>query len=216
MMAPCRLTLNTIISLSAFTTPLDGFSLFNEDGELRVFFPNNSFVTNTTLTHTNKPRGHSPGAPHGNDHIACYGSSQTATTLTWHNSSGVRLEDCGGRCRDCGGRCVHNGGIGVDKPDLRITDIHMYTDSPAYVNQDLECQMFGIGGTSAFIGVYLKDGGKFDNNTQWQIALYKIIMVLLVISFVHIYIYSSLSGLNCAKSSNCQVKLHKYNPAATD
>ena len=26
------------------------------------------------------------------------------------------------------------------------------------MNQDLECRVFGIGGTSAFIGVYLKDG----------------------------------------------------------
>ena len=149
-----------ITSRSAFTTPLDGFSLLNEDGELRVFFPRNSFVTNTTLTHTNSPRGHSPGAPRGNDHIVCYGSSQHATTVTWHNSSGVRLEDCGGDCRDCGGRCVRNGGVGVDRPHLRRTDIHMYTDSPAYVNQDLECRVFGSGGTSAFIGVYLKDGGK--------------------------------------------------------
>ena len=147
-----------ITSRSAFTTPLDGLSLLNEDGELRVFFPNNSFVTNTTLTHTNSPR--TTGGATGNDHIVCYGSSQTTTTVTWHNSSGVRLEDCGGRCSDCGGRCVRNGGVGVDKPHLRRTDIHMYTDSPAYVNQDLECRMFGIGGISAFIGVYLKDGGK--------------------------------------------------------
>ena len=137
---------------------IDGLSLLNEDGGLRVFFPKNSFVTNTTLTHTNSPRGHSPGSPHGNDHIVCHGSSQNATTVTWHNSNGVRLEDCGGRCGDCGPKCVHNGGVGVDRPHLRRTDIHMYTDSPAYVNQDLECRVFGIGGTSAFIGVYLKDG----------------------------------------------------------
>ena len=181
-----------------------------------MFFPRNSFVTNITLTHTDDPRVESVGAPAGNDHIVCYGSSQTATTVTWHNSSGVRLEECGGRCGDCGGRCVRNGGVGVDKLGLRRTDIHMYTDSPAYVNQDLECRMFGIDGTSAFIGVYLTDGGKLGTSTQWQIALYKIFMVLLVISSVHIYVYSSLSGLNCAKSRNCQVKLHKYNPAVTD
>ena len=181
-----------------------------------MFFPRNSFVTNTTLTHTISPRWHSPGAPRGNDHIACYGSSQTGTTVEWHSSNGAKLEDCGGRCGDCGGKCISNGGVGVDKPYLRMTDIHMYTNSTAYVNQDLECRMFGIDGTSAFVGVYLKDGGKFGTSTQWQIALYRIFMVLLVISFVHIYVYSSLSGLNCAKSRNCQVKLHKYNPAATD
>ena len=74
----------------------------------------------------------------------------------------MRLEDCGvvNLCRDCGPKCLRNGGVGVDKPHLRCTDIHMYTNSPAYVNQDLECRMFGIGGTSAFIGVYLKDGGE--------------------------------------------------------
>ena len=74
----------------------------------------------------------------------------------------MRLEDCGEPCRDCGGRCVRNGGVGVDRPHLRRTNIHMYTNSSAYVNQDLECRMFGIGGTSAFIGVYLKDGRKSD------------------------------------------------------
>ena len=170
-MTPCRFTLSLItISRSPFTTPLDGLSLLNEDGGLRVFFPNNSFVTNTTLTHTNSPRM-DRGAT-GNDHIVCYGSNQFATTVTWHNSSGVRLEDCGGRCRDCGDICVGNGGVGVDKPDLRMTHIHMYTNSPAYVNQDLECQIFGIGGKSAFIGVYLKDGGKFGtSNHEWLITL---------------------------------------------
>ena len=146
-----------ITSKSAFTTPLDGLSLLNKDGGLKVFFPRNSFVTNTTLTHTNSPRGHSPGAPRGNDHIACYGSR-----VTWHNSSGVRLEDCREPCRDCGPRCVRNGGVGVDKPYLRRNQIHMYTDSTAYVNQDLECRLFDGHGPSAFIGVYLKDGGKFN------------------------------------------------------
>ena len=125
-----------------------------------MFFPNNSFVTNTTLTHTNSPRG-PEGHLRGNDHIVCYGSSQIATTVTWHNSSGVRLEDCGEPCRDCGDRCARNGGVGVDKPLIRHTNIHMYTNSTAYVNQDLECRVYGPGGRSAFIGVYLKDGGKF-------------------------------------------------------
>ena len=136
-------------------------SLLNEDGGLKVFFPNNSFVTNTTLTHTNSPRGKSVGAPRGNAHIVCYGSYRRhATTVTWHNSSGVRLIDCGARCEDCGDNCVHNGGVAVDRPCLRHTHIHMYTDSAAYVNQDLECKLFAGHGPTAFIGVYLKDGGE--------------------------------------------------------
>ena len=145
-----------------------------------MFFPNNSFVTNTTLTHTNSPR--TDGGATGNDHIVCYGSSQTATTVTWHNSNGVRLEDCGGRwgvvnlCRDCGPRCLRNGGVGVDMPLVRHTHIHMYTDSPAYVNQDLECQMFGTVSPSAFIGVYLKDGGECQTApcyvyTKWLVQM---------------------------------------------
>ena len=190
-MTPCRLLSVElrITSRSAFTTPLDGLSLLNENGGLRVFFPNNSFVTNTTLTHTNSPR--TSGDATGNDHIVCSGSSQTATTVTWHNSSGVRLEDCGGRCGDCGGRCVRNRGVGVDKPHLRRTDIHMFTDSPAYVNQDLECRMFGIDGTSAFIGVYLKDGGEWQTAphyvyTKWlvQMRLLTSLCVLVLMGWV--------------------------------
>ena len=34
---------------------IDGVSLVNEDGGFGVFFPNNSFVTNTTFTHSNTP-----------------------------------------------------------------------------------------------------------------------------------------------------------------
>ena len=135
-------------------------SLLNEEGGLKVFFPKNSFVTNTTLTQTNKPRGLTGGAPRGNAHIVCYGSYQSATTVTWHNISGVRLIDCNAHCEDCGDKCVHNGGVAVDKPDLRHTHIHMYTDSTAYVNQDLECKLFAGHGPTAFIGVYLKDGGE--------------------------------------------------------
>ena len=95
-----------------------GLSLLNEEGGLIVFFPSNSFVTNTTLTHTNSPRGESQGAPRGNDHIVCYGMNQFTTRVIWRNSSGAELEDCGEPCRDCGGRCVRNGGVGVDMMHL--------------------------------------------------------------------------------------------------
>ena len=160
-----------------------------------MFLPRNSFVTNTTLTHTNKPRGHSPAAPRGNDHIACYGSFQTATTVTWHNSNGAKLEDCGGRCGDCGGKCISNGGVGVDKPDLRITDIHVYTDSPAYMNQDLECQFFNDQGPKAFIGVYLKDGGKFGISThEWQPARTIICASLIYICTYQLHSSSSINA----------------------
>ena len=142
------------------TDGLRGLSLLNEEGGLKVFFPNNSFVTNTTLTHTDSPRGESQGAPRGNDHIVCYGMSQFTTRVIWRNSNGSDLEDCGEPCRDCGSRCVRNGGVGKDSPLLRFTRIHMYTNSTAYVNQDLECRLYGQGSSSIFIGVYLKDGGE--------------------------------------------------------
>ena len=142
-----------------------GLSLLNEDGDLRVFFPRNSFVTNTTLTYTNRPRVQSQGAPAGNDHIVCYGGSTQAAQVTWHNSNGGELVVCqigvpvhGGLCLDCGGYCQRNGGVGVGPPLDGSTDIHMYTDSPSYVNQDLECQVSS--GPSAFIGVYLEDGSE--------------------------------------------------------
>ena len=144
---------------------VDGLSLLNEDGGFRVFFPNNSFVTSTTLTHTNSPRG----GYTGNDHIACYGGDPQAAQVTWHNSSGGQLLECldnvgpnnaiaPAPCHECGGRCQANGAVGQDSPVNGHTDIHMYTDSPAYVNQDLECRVSG--GQSAFIGVYLKNGGE--------------------------------------------------------
>ena len=148
--------------LSFFTA---GLSLLNEDGDLRVFFPKNSFVTNTTLTHTNSPRVQSQGAPAGNDHIVCYGGSTQAAQVIWHNSNGGQLVVCqignpvrDAPCLDCGGHCQRNGAVGVDPPLNGHTDIHMYTDSAAYVNQDLECRVSG--GQSAFIGVYLEDGGE--------------------------------------------------------
>ena len=153
------------------SVPLDGLSLLNEDDGLRVFFPRNSFVTNTTLTHTNNPRVQSPGAPAGNDHIVCYGGSLQAglDQVPWYNNGGTRqLVACVGPCNDCGGRCAGNGGVGVDSPLNGQTDIHMYTSSPAYVNQDLECRVSG--GQSAFIGVYLKNGGEFGIRPP-QVAL---------------------------------------------
>ena len=152
----------TLVSFDYFHFHIDGLSLLNEDGGLNVFFPNNSFVTNTTLTHTNSPRGGRQRAPRGNDHIVCYGESQITTKVIWHNSGG-ELEECPQPCRDCGPKCVSNGGVGVDPPLLKHTRIHMYTNSAAYVNQDLECRTFGVASSSIFIGVYLKDGGEYHN-----------------------------------------------------
>ena len=141
---------------------IDGLTVLNEDGGLRVFFPRNSFITNTTLTHTNSPRGVNTG----NDHIACYGGDPQYAQVKWHNSSGQLLE-CQDNvnysigpapCRHCGPRCVANGAVGQDGPVNGHTSIHMYANATAYVNQDLECQVSG--GQSAFIGVYLKNGGE--------------------------------------------------------
>ena len=145
---------------------IDGLSISNEDGGLKVFFPNNSFVTNSTLTRTNTPRDG------GNDHVVCYGTGQFTTTVTWRSSSGVRLKQCNQICQGCGTKkCQRNGGVGVDLSLLGHTHIHMYTNSSAYVNQDLECRLKGSGGQSSFIGVYLKDGGES----------------CIIIQYVHIY-----------------------------
>ena len=167
------LYIQNIFSSSA-TLHTDGLSLLNEDGGLRVFFPRNSFVTNTTLTHTNSPRIFNGSRVHGNDHITCNGGDDLqATQVTWHNSSGGQLLVCvnlllPGRivgpapCLACGPRCTANGGVGQDRPLNGSTDIHMFTDSPSYVNQDLECRVSG--GQSAFIGVYLENGGVVKPN----------------------------------------------------
>ena len=137
----------------------------NENGGLRVFFPRNSFVTNTTLTHTNSPR--TAGGATENDHVACYGGDPQDAQVTWHNSSGGQLLECmdyvnyvigPAPCLDCGPRCQANGAVGQDGPVNGSTDIHMYTNSNAYVNQVLECRVSG--GQSAFIGVYLENGGE--------------------------------------------------------
>ena len=126
-----------------------------------MFFPRNSFVTNTTLTRTNNPR--SRGGLSGNGHIVCEGGSDPTLLVTWHNING-QLMGCPVHCGDCGYLCQNNGGVGVDPQDQTHTDIHMYTDSAAYVNQDLECQMSDSLNSppsqSAFIGVYLINGGE--------------------------------------------------------
>ena len=137
---------------------LDGLSLVNEDGGLRVFFPKNSFVTNTTLTHTNNPRQFPGFAALGDDHIVCYGGILQTGQVPWYNNGGGQLLACPSPCQDCGRLCRGNGGIGVDPPLNGQTDIHMYTNVASYVNQDLECR--APNGLSAFIGVYLKSGGE--------------------------------------------------------
>ena len=78
--------------------------------------------------------------------------------MKWHNGDGP-LEDCGRPCKACGGNCLRNSGVGEDSPVNGRSDIHLFTTSSAYVNQDLECRVSG--GQSAFIGVYLKNGGEF-------------------------------------------------------
>ena len=138
-------------------TYIDGLSLLNEDGGLRVFFPRNSFVTNTTLTHTDSPRRASTHPAVGNDHIVCYSSDPEAKNVVWHDTS-EPLTPCVVPCQACSGLCQQNGGVGLDPPLNGRTNIHIYTDSPGYGNQDLECQV--TGGLSAFIGVYLVDGGR--------------------------------------------------------
>ena len=123
-----------------------------------MFFPRNSFVTNTTLTHTDTPRVQNPEAAIGTDHIACHGGDPQAAQAAWSKSSGQGLVACLSPCLNCGTRCQGNGGVSQDPPVNGHVDIHMYTYSITYVNQDLECQV--TSGQSAFVGVYLKDGGE--------------------------------------------------------
>ena len=78
--------------------------------------------------------------------------------VKWYNSDGP-LDVCAVPCQGCGGKCLRNGAVGEDPPYNGRSDIHLFTTSPAYVNQDLECRVSG--GQSAFIGVYLKNGGEF-------------------------------------------------------
>ena len=143
--------------------PTDGLSFLNEDGGLDVFFPRNSFVTNTTLTSTDTPPMY--GDDIGNDHIACYGGDPRAAQVTWHDSSGGALTQCRSgttpvACIGCGGACERNGAVGVDPSLNGRTSIHLFTDDPNYVNQDLQCQVNG--GQSALIGVYLMNEGGFN------------------------------------------------------
>ena len=92
--------------------------------------------------------------------------------VKWYNSDGP-LEDCGVPCQACGGKCIRNGGVGEDSPVNGSSNIHLFTTSNAYLNQDLECRVSG--GKSAFIGVYLKNGGEMVSfivrNTIYNIVL---------------------------------------------
>ena len=142
---------------------IEGLSFLNEDGGLRVLFPKNSFVTNTTLTSTtNNLR-----PPGGNDHIACYGGDPQAAQVTWHDSSGGPLTVCNLNgvpiaCTVCGPSCQRNGAVGVDPPLNGRTSIHFFLTltRDAYKNQVLQCRVNVPGGQSAFIGVYLVGGGE--------------------------------------------------------
>ena len=156
MCSQCCLVANT-----SLISPKVGLSFLNEDDGLKVFFPNSSFVTNSTLTKTTKS-GHPTG---GNNHIACYGGDPQAAQVTWHNSSGPLAVCLDGKkapthCSGCGLVCQGNGAVGLDPPQHGYTDIHMFTGKLNYVNQDLQCRVNVSGGQSGFIGVYLKDGGE--------------------------------------------------------
>ena len=123
-------------SYSFFTYVLalytDGLSLLNECGNLRVFFPRSSFVTNTTLTHTNSPPTYN-GVATSHNHIVCYGGDTTMAQVKWHNSNGP-LEDCGAPCQACGGKCKRNGGVGEDQPVNGRSDIHLFNTSLTHLH----------------------------------------------------------------------------------
>ena len=149
-----------LVATSFSISPKVGLSFVNVDGGLGVFFPINSFVTNSTLTKTTKS-GRPAG---GNDHIACYGGDPQAAQVTWHDSGGGPLAVCLSNsqpapCPACGSICGRNGAVGLDPPQQGHTDIHLFTGDPRYVNQDLQCRVSVSGGQSAFIGVYLSNRG---------------------------------------------------------
>ena len=132
-----------------------------------MFFPRNSFVTNTTLTHTDTPRQSIHSSDIGNDHIACYGGDPQAAQVTWHNSIGGALAQCRigttpVLCEGCGPVCERNGAVGVNPSLNGHTSIHLFLDDDNnnYVNQDLQCRVNVSDGQSAFIGVYLSGGGE--------------------------------------------------------
>ena len=123
---------------------IDCVALLNDDGGVGVFFPNNSFVTNTTLTHTNTP------PTGGNDHLACHGAQ-----VKWYNRR-QQLRECTSkgfatRCELCGSICIEN--------SMGHANIHIFTGSSGYMNQELLCRVSS--GQSAFIGVFLKNGGGY-------------------------------------------------------
>ena len=161
-MVSCVHNVVLLLIYTSLISPKVGLSFLNEDGGLRVFFPNNSFVTNTTLTHTDSPRNKFPNTGIGNNHIACYGGDPQAAQVTWHDSSGGELAQCRSGntpvpCVGCGGACERNGAVGVDPSLNGHTSIHLFTDDPNYMNQDLQCRVNGD--QSAFIGVYLNRRG---------------------------------------------------------
>ena len=171
-----------------------------------MFLPRNSFVTNTTLTHTNTPRKDMNIDPAvGSDHIVCYGGDDPTLLVTWHSITG-RLVACATPCMACGSICQGNGAVGVDAQVQTHTDIHMYTDSTAYVNQDLECRVSDrLPIKSAFIGVYLINGGECCVSYE----LYAMIK-LGQLMFIDAWLYEScplprafpLVGMYCTFSSS--------------
>ena len=162
---------------------------------MKVFFPRNSFVTNSTLTRTTKS-GRPTG---GNDHIACYGGDPQAAQVTWHNSNGGALTVCidGSMdvpCASCGGICGRNGAVALDPSEPGHTDIHLFTGDPNYVNQDLQCQVNG--GQSAFIGVYLRNEGGFSsthNSIGYNMSsCYKSVCKTVLVVFTTVQLYYAL------------------------
>ena len=117
----------------------------------------------TPHSHTNYPPSD------GNDHIVCYGArgDPQGPQVTRHNCGGP-LKGCRNVeeklfcCEKCGPICIENGAVGVDPPLNGSTDMHMYTGSGDYMNQELICKISG--GHLALIGVFLKliNGGEFN------------------------------------------------------
>ena len=91
--------------------------------------------------------------------------------------------------------CECNGAVGVDPSLNGHTSIYLFTDDPNYVNQDLQCRVNG--GQSAFIGVYVMNGGGFRSthnsigNNNYEFLLPSVCKTVFVV-FTAVQLYYAL------------------------
>ena len=144
------------MSTPLLIAPADGLSLSSlQNTTSPTFFPRNSFITNATLV--DESRLNTIGT------VRCYGGNPTEFDVAWFRNASSRLGRCPNTCGSiCATRCQSNGVVQYDASYPNVAVIHVLTEASArdinnYINQDLECRV--TNGSSAFLGVYLRDGG---------------------------------------------------------